>query len=132
MNAPVIDSVDASRSCDRAGHHHLATVLAGARPDVHHPVGGPDGVLVVLDHDQRVAEIAQPGEGLDQPVVVPLVQPDRRLVEHVQHPDQPGADLGGQPDPLRLAAGQGGRRPVQRQIVEADVQQEPEPRVRPP
>ena len=93
----------------RAGHHDLAAVLAGARPDVHHPVGGPDRVLVVLDDDQGVAEIAQPGQRLDQPVVVPLVQPDRRFVQHVQHADQPGADLGGQPDPLRLAAGQGGR-----------------------
>ena len=65
-----------------------------------------DGVLVVLDDDQRVAEVAQPDQRLDQPVVVALVQPDRRLVEDVEHADQAGPDLGGQPDPLRLAAGQ--------------------------
>ena len=35
-------------------------------PDVHHPVGGADGVLVVLDHDQRVAEVAEPDQRLDQ------------------------------------------------------------------
>ena len=50
---------------------------------------------------------------LDQPVVVPLVQPDRRLVEDVEDADQAGADLGGQPDALRLAAGERGRRPVE-------------------
>ncbi len=66
----------------------------------------PDGVLVVLDDDQRVAEVAQPDQRLDQPVVVALVQPDARLVEDVEHADQAGADLGRQPDPLRLAAGQ--------------------------
>ena len=120
------------RSVDRAGDHDLAAVLARPGPDVDHPVGGPDGVLVVLDNDQRVAEIAQPGQRLDQPVVVPLVQPDRRLVQHVEHTDQAGPDLRGQPDPLRLTAGQGGGRPVQRQVVEADVEQEAQPRVAPP
>ncbi len=112
---------------DRAAEHHLATLAAGLRADVDHPVGGPDRVLVVLDHDQRVAQVAQPGQGADQLLVVPLVQPDRRLVQHVQHAGQPGADLGRQPDPLRFPAGQGRGRPVQRQVTQADVGQEPEP-----
>ena len=41
---------------DGAGDDDLAAVLAGARADVDDPVGGLDGVLVVLDDDQRVAE----------------------------------------------------------------------------
>ena len=96
---------------DGAGDDDLAAVLARARADVDDPVGGADGVLVVLDDDQRVAEVAQPDQGLDQPAVVALVQADGRLVEDVEHADQAGADLGGQPDPLRLAAGEraGGR-----------------------
>ena len=69
----------------------------------------------------------EPDQGLDQPVVVALVQPDRRLVEDVEDADQAGADLGGQPDPLRLAAGQRAGRPVEREVVEADVEQEVEP-----
>ena len=44
-------------------------------------VGGPNGVLVVLDHDDGVAEIAQSPEGGEQAFVVPLVQSDARLVE---------------------------------------------------
>ena len=113
----------------RAAVDDLAAVLAGARPDVDDPVGGADGVLVVLDDDQRVAQVAQPDQRLDQPAVVALVQPDRRLVQHVEHADQAGADLGGEPDPLRLAAGEGGRRPVERQVVQADVEQEAQPGV---
>ena len=115
--------------CHRPGDDDLAAVLARAGADVDHPVGGADGVLVVLDHDQRVAQVAQPQQRLEQPVVVPLVQPDGRLVQHVQHADQPGADLGGQPDPLRLAAGQRRRGAVQRQVVQADVEQEAQPGV---
>ncbi len=114
---------------DRAGHDDLAAVLTGARADVDDPVGGADGVLVVLDDDERVAEVAQPGQGLDQPAVVALVQADRRLVQDVEDADQAGADLGGQPDALRLAAGQGARRALEREVVEPDVEQEAEPGV---
>ena len=112
---------------DRSRVDHLAAVLAGARADVDDPVGGRDGVLVVLDDDEGVAEVAQPGQRLDEPVVVALVQADRGLVENVEDADQPGPDLGRQPDALRLAAGQRAGGPVQRQVVEADVEQEPQP-----
>jgi hypothetical protein len=100
----VIDSLFLSSCLDRARVHDLAAVLARAGPDVDDVVGLADGVLVVLDHDDRVAEVAQPHQGVDEAVVVALVQADRRLVEHVEHADQARADLGGQPDALRLAA----------------------------
>jgi hypothetical protein len=60
-------------------------------------------------------------------VVVPLVQPDRRLVQHVEHADEPRADLGGQPDALRLATRERARGAVQREVVQADVEQEAQP-----
>ena len=88
------------------GVDDLATVLAGAGTDVDDPVALADRLLVVLDDDHRVAEVAQPGERVDQPAVVALVQADRRLVEHVQRADETGADLRRQPDALRLAAGE--------------------------
>ena len=44
----------------------IAAVLAGARADVDHVVGGADRVLVVLDHDHRVAEVAQTGQRAQQ------------------------------------------------------------------
>ena len=62
----------------------VPAVLTGARADVDDPVGGGDRVLVVLDDDEGVAQVAQAGERLDQAVVVPLVQPDARLVEDVE------------------------------------------------
>ena len=43
------------------------------------------------------------------------MQPDRRLVEHIQDAPQLGADLRRQPDALRLAARKRGRRAVQAQ-----------------
>ena len=51
----------------------------------------------------------------------------RRLVEHVEHAGEAGADLRGEADALALAAGQraGGAR--ERQIIEADIDQEAQP-----
>ena len=105
----------------------LAAMHAGARADVDDIIGGPDRVLVVLDHDHRVAEVAQAPQRVEQPRVVALVQADRRLVEHIEHAGEAGADLRGEPDALALAARQraGGAR--QRQIVEPDVAQERQP-----
>ena len=112
----------------RSGVDQLTAVLSGARADVDHPVGGADRLLVVLDHDQRVAEVAQPHQRGDQPGVVALVQPDRRLVEDVEDAHQARADLGRQSDALRLAAGERSRGAVQGQVVEPNIHQEVQPR----
>src|SRR5690606_30059850 len=93
---------------DGAGDDDLPAVLARAGADVDHPVGGGDGVFVVLDHDQSVAHVAEPDQGVEQAHVVALVEADGRLVQHVQDADEAGADLRGEPDALRLAARQGG------------------------
>ncbi len=126
---PVIDSGHLGDPGDRTAVDDLAAVLAGARTDVDHPVALADRLLVVLDDDDRVAEVAQPGQRVDQPPVVALVQPDRRLVEDVQRADEAGADLAGEADALRLPAGERAGRARQREVVEADVEEEPEPGV---
>ena len=102
----------------------LAAVDAGAGADVDHVVGGADRVLVVLDHDHGVAEVAQALQRLQQPGVVALVQADRGLVEHVEHADEARADLRGEADALALAAGERARGARQGQVVEPDVDQE--------
>ena len=53
-------------SCGVPSATTLAAVLAGAGPDVDDVVGGADGLLVVLDHDDRVAQVAQAQQGRDQ------------------------------------------------------------------
>ena len=112
---------------DRARVDDLPAVLAGPRTDVDDPVGRHDRLLVVLDDDQGVAQVLEPDQGLDQALVVALVEADAGLVEHVENTDQARADLGGQPDALGLTTGESGGRPRQREVVEADVEEEPEP-----
>ena len=117
----------AARSGDRAGMDDPPAVLPRPGAHVDHVVGDADRLLVVLDHDDGVPQVAEALEGADEPLVVPLVQPDGGLVEHVEDADQAAADLAGQPDALGLASRQGGRRPGQGQVVEPHVQQELHP-----
>ena len=111
----------------RAHGDDLAAAHARARAEIDDRVGGPHRVFVVLDDDHRIAQVAQLGQRGQQPVVVARVQADRRLVEDVQHADQPAADLPGQADALRLAARERRRGARQRQIIEPHVEQEAQP-----
>ena len=83
-------------------------MLAGAGAEIDEVVRRAHRLLVVLNHDHGVADVAQPLERRDELLVVALVQSDRRLVEDVEHADQRGADLRGQADALSLAARQRG------------------------
>ena len=104
----------------RALRDQLAAVTPRARAEVDHVVGAADGLFVVLDHQHRVAEIAQLFEREQQTVVVAMVQSDGRLVEHVQHAAQLRSDLRRQPDALAFAAGECGGRAIERNVAQPD------------
>ena len=69
--------VDSSFSDDESA------VLSGSRTEIDQVIGGLHRLLVMLDDDDSVAEVAQLTERVEQPGVVALVQTDRRLVEDV-------------------------------------------------
>jgi hypothetical protein len=87
--APVIDCPRCAHLVDGALGDDPPAVHAGPGPDVDDVVGRPDHVLVVLDDEHGVADVGQVAERADEPVVVALVQADRRLVEHVARADEP-------------------------------------------
>ena len=82
----------------------MAAVHAGAGAYVHQVVARVNGVLVVLNHNNGVAQVAQVNEGFDEPVVVALMEANRRLVEHIERTHEARAKLRCQTDALRLAA----------------------------
>ena len=89
------DGVRPEHVLRRALEHHFAALASGLGAYVHYVVGVEHHVLVVLYHDDGVAQVAQLLERLDEAVVVSLVQADTRLVEDVEHVDQLGAYLRG-------------------------------------
>ena len=102
-----------------AAGEQLAAVHARAGAEVHDHVGALHQFVVVLDHQQRVPAVAQALERVDQAIVVTRVQPDARLVEHIEHPGEVGSELRRKPDALRLAARERVGRAIQRQVAEA-------------
>ena len=106
-----------------------AAARARAGSEIDDVVGAPNRVFVVLDDEQRIALGGETGERVEQDAVVARMQPDGRLVEDVAHALQVRAELRRQPDALRFAARQRRRRTVERQVAEADLFQERQPRV---
>src|SRR5690606_12550853 len=69
----------------RAERDDLAAVHARAWAQVDDVVGRAHRLLVVLDDDERVTEVAQVVKRAKQALVVARVQADRRLVQDVEH-----------------------------------------------
>jgi len=55
------------------------------RPNLDDVIGCAHSRLVVLDHDDGVADVAQLLQRANHPGVVAWVQPDARLIQHIQH-----------------------------------------------
>ena len=106
---------------------NLPALASGGGTEIEQLVRALDDLAVVFDHQERVAQVAQLSQGVQQPAVVARVQADRRLVEHVQHAAQAAPDLGRQSNALHLAAGERGGGPGQRQVVQTHVDQELQP-----
>ena len=78
-------------------------MLAGAGPKIDDVIRTANGLLVVLNHEDRIAHVSQPLESSQQPLVITRMQTDARFVQHVKDVAQLGADLCGKPDPLAFS-----------------------------
>ena len=107
--------------------HQLAAVFSRARTKIENPVRRAHDVRIVLHHQNRISQIAQVLQDLDQPVRVAAVQPNRRLVQHIQRAHQPRSQRSRQLNPLRLASGKRRRQPVERQIFQTHIVQKAQP-----
>ena len=107
----------------RAHGHDAPAVPPRARPDVDDVVGRAQHVEIVLDDEHGVAQVAQAAQHLDQPRVVGGMQADGGFVEHVQHAGEPGAEQRGKAQALGLTRREAGRRALERQVPDADVDQ---------
>ena len=106
--------------------HQVAAQGSGPGADVHHLVGLAHGLFVVLHHQHRVPLVAQAPQRGEKPPVVARMEPDGRLVQHVEHALEPCPYLGRQADALGLAAREGGRRAVEREVAQSHRRKEGE------
>src|SRR5882762_351937 len=102
----------------------VAAGVAGAGAEVDDEIRATDGVFVVFDDEDGVAEIAKLLERAEKAGVVAGVQADAGLVENVENAAKARADLRGEADALGFAAGKRGGGAIQAEIAEADGEQE--------
>ena len=98
----------------------MAAAHAGARSQVDDQIGRLNGRFVVLDDEHAVAQLFEAAQSAQQHGVVARMKTDGRFVENVTDAAQVGAELGGEPNALRLAAGKRVGAPVEGQIRQAD------------
>ena len=106
----------------RAAGDQLAAVGAAFGAEVDDPVGFLDDVEVVLDGDDGVAAVDQAVQDVDQLLDVGEVQAGGRLVEDVERRAARFlAELVGELDALRFAAGERVAALAEGEVAEADV-----------
>ena len=98
---------------------HGPPVHPGGGANIHQVIGGPNGVLVVFDHHDGVADVGQVPQGLQQPFIVSLMEANGRFVQHIAAAHQPRSHLGGQTNALGFAAGKRVGRTIQSEIPKA-------------
>jgi hypothetical protein len=107
--------------------HDLAPLLSRGRPQFHDVIRREDRPRVVLHHQYRVPQIPESGEEPQERIGVARVEPDRRLVQHVDRVDQVGPERVREVDPLGLSSGEGPGLSIQVEIPQSDVHQERDP-----
>ena len=105
----------------RADDDHLAAVFARGRADVNDMVRRGDHIVIMLNDQNGIADVAQFFQDFHQPVIIAAMQADGRLIQHITAPHQSAADLGGQTNPLGLAAGERPAGSIQCQIAQPHI-----------
>ena len=111
----------------RSLEHYFPTLAPSLGTYVHDIIGCQHHVFVVLDHDDRVAQVTKFFQGMYQPLIVSLVETYAWLVKDIKHIHQLAAYLRGQPNALALSSRKAGGLPVEGKIVQADLQEEINP-----
>ena len=93
-----------------------AALGTGRGAELDDPVGAADDLPLVFHHDHGVAVSGQGPDRREQPGDVARMQPDGRLVQHVQHARGAGPHRRGELDPLPLPRRQRGAGPVEGQV----------------
>ncbi len=115
------ERVAGPQAFDRPLEAHRSTVGARAGAEVDHVVGDLDHLRLVLDHQHRVALVAQPPQQLVRPLDVMGMQARGGLVEDVGDVGERRPEVADHLDALRLAARERARRPVEREVAEPDL-----------
>ena len=112
----------------RAVRHDFSAMFARRRAEINNIIRAAHGFFVMLDDENRVPQIPQRKQHVQEFRVVALMQADARLIKNIQHADQTRSNLRGKPDALAFAAGKRRGGAVKRQIIQPHVRHKIQPR----
>ncbi len=128
LNAQVLGEITPGQGCRIVKNlligalgDQLAAVFACSGTEVENAVRRTHDVGIVLDDEDRISEVAQILQNLDQAVGVARMQTDRWFVENIERTHESRPERSCQLNALRLTARQRRRKPVERQIFQANV-----------
>ena len=98
----------------------FAAALAAAGTDIDQIIGRANDRFFVLDHEQRVAFVAQIVHHAHEPADIARMQTDARFVHDEKRVHERRAETGREIHALHFAAAQCARRAIEREITEAD------------
>ena len=67
----------------------MAAMYSCARTDINEIVGSEDRILIVLNDDNSVPNVAQITKCFNETIIVLLVESDGWFVQHIERPDKP-------------------------------------------
>src|SRR5215510_4964733 len=85
----------------------MATVFTRSWPQVKDIIGCQNGLTIVLDDQDCIAQITQAFEALEQALIIALMQTNTRLVEDIEHPHQARTNLRCQANALAFSTREG-------------------------
>jgi len=107
--------------CDFLGGalgHQFSTFGAGTGAKLDEVIGATEGLLIVLDHQKGVAEIAEGGEEVEQAGVVGWVETDAGFIQDIENSGEAAAELGGEAGAAGFAAGEGIHGAIEGKVTE--------------
>ena len=75
----------------------------------------------MLDDENGVPKFFEREECLDESIIVPLMESDRRFVEHIESACEPAPQLRCKSDSLRFASRKSCGRTIESQIIKTDI-----------
>src|SRR5699024_7074050 len=99
----------------------MPPMFAGSWAHIDDVIGVADHVLVVFYNDDAITQITQFAQGLNEAVIIALVQANRGLIQYVHDACQARTDLTGQTNALGFPTREGVGGAVQGQVAQANV-----------
>ena len=107
-----------------ASSNNVTTKLTGAGAHVNNVVSCTNGIFIVLDNKYGITAISELLEGLNEAVIISLMQTNGRFVQNIENSHEAGTNLSCQANTLGFSTRKRCCCTRKREVIQANVNQE--------